>query len=288
MSRLANAILDSSKAYAKGHQAPMLDLTYGGQQGYAPDLTEWVSNQAYIRRNLICLLVSAPTGFASMPHGDKYIATLKSLVELHAQTIEGLAAGLSIETVETAVGGAGEMQEHFTNVTRARSQPVFRFEEKYGLPVFNFFSSWVRWLMMDPDSKVATVGTLAAGQRPTDMLADRYAATMAFIEPDPTHTKVVKSWLITNMFPKGDLELVGRRELSAASEQTTYDVNFTALSQFGEGVDAFCQTLLDKINLVNANPYKRPAFVSKIDADVSAAGGYGSKVDTLASAAASL
>lgn len=288
MSRLTNALLGADKSIAKGRQAPMLDLTYGGQQGYAPDLSEWINNQAYIRRNLICLLVSAPTGFAAIPGGDKMTAILKSLVELHAQTIEGLAAGLSIETVETAVGGAGEMQEHFTNVTRARSQPVFRFEEKYGMPVFMFFQAWVNWLMMNPDSKVANVGTLSAGQRPTDMLADRYSATMAFIEPDPTHTKVVKSWLCTNMFPKGDIELIGRRELTAAGEQTTYDINFTALSQFGDGVDVFCQGLLDKINLVNANPYKRPAFVTKIDEDVQAAGGYATKIETLATAAAAI
>lgn len=268
MARLKEAILQNNRAYSAGHQAPMLDLKYGGQMGYAPDLTEWVSNQSYIRRNVFCLLIEAPKGFDLLQDPDYHIATLRSLVELHPISIDGLNAGLEVETAETPVGGGGEMQEHFVNVTRARSQPVFRFNEKYGMPVAAFFRSWITNLMMDPDSKVANIGTLAQGNRPTDMLADMYSATMAFIEADPTHTKVVKSWLCTNMFPKGTGEITGRREITAGGEPVTYDITFSAISQYGLGVDAFCQRLLSAINITGANPYQRPAFVQAIDPNV--------------------
>lgn len=283
MSRLTDAILQNNQAYAAGRQNPMLDLTKGGQMGFAPDYTQWVSNQSYIRRNLFCLLVEAPRGFTYLQNGDKYTGVLKSLVELHALSIDGLNAGLEVETSETPVGGSGQMQQHFTNVTEARSNPVFRFDEKYGMPVASFFRSWITHLMMDPHSKVANIGTLS-GNKPTDMLADMYSATMIFIEPDPTHTKVVKSWLCTNMFPTGTGEIVGRRDLTAAGEQTTYDINFTALTQFGLGVDQFAQTLLDGINITGANPYLRPAFINEISADVRAAAvGYENQVEQLGS-----
>lgn len=283
MSRLSDAILQSNQAYAAGRQNPMLDLTKGGQMGFAPDYTQWVSNQSYIRRNLFCLLVEAPRGFNYLQNGDKYVGVLKSLVELHALSIDGLNAGLEVETSETPVGGGGQMQQHFTNVTEARSNPVFRFDEKYGMPVASFFRSWITHLMMDPHSKVANIGTLS-GNKPTDMLADMYSATMMFIEPDPTHTKVVKSWLCTNMFPTGTGEIVGRRDLTAAGEQTTYDITFTALTQYGLGVDQFAQTLLDGINITGANPYLRPAFVNEIAADVRAAAvGYENQVEQMGS-----
>ena len=283
MSRLADAILQNNQAYAAGRQNPMLDLTKGGQMGFAPDYTQWVSNQSYIRRNLFCLLVEAPRGFTYLQNGDKYTGVLKSLVELHALSIDGLNAGLEVETSETPVGGSGQMQQHFTNVTEARSNPVFRFDEKYGMPVASFFRSWITHLMMDPHSKVANIGTLS-GNKPTDMLADMYSATMIFIEPDPTHTKVVKSWLCTNMFPTGTGEIVGRRDLTAAGEQTTYDITFTALTQFGLGVDQFAQRLLDGINITGANPYLRPAFINEISADVRAAAvGYENQVEQLGS-----
>ncbi len=285
MSRLSDAILQNNQAYAAGRQNPMLDLTKGGQMGYAPDYTQWVSNQSYIRRNLFCMLLEAPRGFNFLQNGDKYIGVLKSLVELHALSIDGLNAGLEVETSETPVGGGGQRMQHFTNVTEAQSNPVFRFDEKYGMPVASFFRNWITHLMMDPHSKVANIGTLS-GNKPTDMLADMYSATMIFIEPDPTHTKVVKSWLCTNMFPTGTGEIVGRRDLTAAGEQTTYDITFTALTQFGLGVDQFAQSLLNGINITGANPYLRPAFISEIAADVRAASaGYQQQVEQLGATA---
>jgi hypothetical protein len=271
MARVAETIA-SNVGWAQGRQNPMVDLRFGGQMGFAPDLTQYMSNQAYVRKNLICLLIEAPRGFQMLgDQGDKWVGTLRAMVETQALSIEGLQAGLEVDVQDTApVGGGGEMHQDFVNVTRQRSNPVFRFNEKYGMPVSSFFRAWITNLMMDPDSKVANIATLAGGQVPPDMLADMYAATMAFIEPDPTHKKVVKSWLCTNMYPTGTGEVVGRRELTAASEATNYDITFTAISQYGIGVDQFCQKLLDSINITNANPYLRQAFVQEIAADVAA------------------
>jgi hypothetical protein len=266
MARIADAILNGTTAYAGGHNAPMVDLQYGGQMGFAPDLAEWVSNQAYIRRNLICLLVEAPKGFNLLPNPNYWIATLRSLVELHPLSIEGLNAGLEVEVTETPVGGAGQMQEDITDVKETRSSPVFRWNEKYGMPIAAFFRGWITNLLMDPNSKVANINTLST--KPTDMLSDITSATMIFIEPDPTFTKVVKSWLVTNMMPKGTGEITGRRDLTQAAEPVTYDITFTGIAQYGVGVDAFAQTLLTGISLTGANPQNRPAFVQAITQDI--------------------
>lgn len=268
--RVSEAIMPQNVGYAAGRQNAMLDLRYGGQNGFSPNESQWVSNQAYVRKNLICLLVEAPKGFALLPNGDRYTATLRSLVELHAVSIDGLQQGLEVAFEDTSpVGGGNEMHQDFTNVTKQRSNPVFRFNEKYGLPVASFLRAWITNLMMDPESKVANISTLP-NVKPSDMLADMYSATMAFIEPDPTHTKVVKSWLCTNMWPQGTGDINGRRDLTAPGEAITYDINFTAISQVGLGIDAFCQGLLDSINITGANPYNRGAFVQGIAADVAA------------------
>jgi hypothetical protein len=266
MSRLATAILANTTAYAHGHAAPMVDLQNGGQMGFSPDLAGWVSNQTYVRRNLICLLVEAPKGFNLLPDPQSWISTLRALVELHPLSIDGLNAGLEVEFASNPVGGGGQVQEDFTDVKETQSVPVFRWNEKYGMPVAAFFRGWITNLMMDPNSKVANVATLA--NKPADMLSDQTAATMIFIEPDPTFQYVVKSWLVTNMMPKGTGEVVGRRDLTQASDATTYDITFTGIAQFGVGVDAFAQTLLSAISLTGANPQNRPAFVNAITADI--------------------
>lgn len=288
MSRLADVVLGNNKGHSKGHKAPMLDLQYGGQMGYAPDLTEWVSNQAYVRRNLICVLVEAPKGFQMLPNPEYWVGTLRSLVELHPLSITGLNAGLEVETVSNPVGGAGQQQEDFSNVTETQSQISFRWGEKYGMPVFSFLRGWITNLMMDPATKFANIATVN-GSKPTDMLADMYAATMLFMEPDPTMTKVVKSWLVTNMFPKSTGEVTGQRDLTQAGEAPSYDVQFSGIAQFSLGVDEFAQRILDGIKITGANPYHRAAFIDKIAADVIATKrSFTQSVDTLASQAISV
>lgn len=284
MARITDALLDA-KAFGKGSTQPMLDVSYGGQMGYSPNLKEWVSNQAYVRRNLIAVLLEAPRFFQLMPDPQKWVESLKSMIELHARTIEGLNAGLTVELDEHPVGGAGEMQQEVTDVKRARTEPSFGFVEKYGMPIQTFLYNWITYGLMDPDTKYALVGTLS-GEKPDDMLADWYSATVLFIEPDPTHQKVVKSWLVTNMFPKGTGEIIGKRDLTTASEVLNLTVEFTGIAQVGLGVNTFGQEILSSINLANANPYLREAFQNNIASDVSAAvEGYTNGITTLAASA---
>lgn len=268
MARLTEALL-KGKAFSKNQQQEMLDLSYGGQMGFSPDLREWVSNQAYVRRHVFCLLLEAPAAFnyIKTENPDIWVRCLRALVELHPKSIEGLNAGLTVETANTPVGGGGEIQEEFIDVKQAPSQPVFGYaSDKYGMPIQTFIRNWITYAMMDPNSKVANVGTLT--DFPKDMLADQYSATMIFIEADPTHRKVLKAWLCTNMFPKGTGDIKGSRDISNSMQMEELSIEFSALTQYGLGVNAFAQKLLDDINITNANPYLRPSFIDAIHADV--------------------
>lgn len=268
MARLTEAIL-GQKAFGGNANQPMLDLTYGGQHGWAPNLTEWVSNQAYVRRNLVCVLLEAPRFFTLMPDPAKWVSTLKSLLELHCRSIEGFNAALTVDTDEHPVGGAGEMQQEVINVTRARTEPSFTFVEKYGRPIQTFIQHWIQYALMDPETKYALVGTLE--NKPEDLLADWFSCSALFFEPDPTHRKVVQAWVTTNMFPKETGEIVGKRDLTSASEILNLTIPFTGISQYGLGVNLFAQKILDGININNANPYTRKSFIETISSDVAAA-----------------
>lgn len=267
MARPENVLL-GQKAYSSNMTQPMIDPSMGGQFGYAPVLKEWISNQAYVRKNLIPILLESPKFFRRMPDSAKWDSTLKRLVETSARTIEGLRGGLTVEWEEHAVGGGGEFQQEFTDVKRARSEPVFTFVERYGMPIQTFLYHWITYGMMDPDTKYALSGTLT--DAPSDMLADEYTMSMLFMEPDATGRKVMKSWVCANMAPKGTGDIEGKRDQTSASELLTLSIEFTALSQFNLGTNVFAQGILDNIVMTNANPYWRPSFVSEISADVQA------------------
>jgi len=284
MARLQDAILDKAKAPGNGNST-QVDLALSGQNGYMTDIHSFVGNAGYVKRNLIPILLEAPRGFKDLPSPEVWVATLKNLVELHAQTIEGLNSTLTVEFAENAVGGAGEMQEDIANVTRARSVPVFTWPEKYGKSIQHFLTGWIQNLMGDPETKVPRIVSLG-GEGPTDLLPDYTGMTMLFIEPDPTQTQVIHAWLCTNMMPKTGGENLGKRDLTVAGESLIHSVEFTAITQIGAGVDQVAQKFLDGMNLVGVNPNNRPAFVEALTADVaSVETGYAEKVASAASAA---
>lgn len=287
MARYKDSLLGNGEAFAKGKQNVMVNVAKleAGQNGRATQIDGYVSNANYVRRNIIAILVEAPRGFQDLPNSDKWVATLKSLVELHAQSIEGLQSTLTADFVESAVGGAGEFQEDISNVTRARSTPTFTWIEKYGKPINAFLTGWITNLLMDPVSKVPNVVTMNPNA-PTDLLPDYTGATIMFIEPDPTHTRVVEAWLCTNMHPKTAGEVIGSRDLTAGGEVSSYAVEFTALTQHGVGVREFAQRYLDELNRSLVNPNLTPAFVQAIEADVKAAeSGYSNQIDKMSSEA---
>lgn len=280
MSRITDAFL-GQRAFGRGSNQPMLDVTHGGQLGYAPNLTEWVSNQAYVRRQVIPVLLEAPKFFQYMPEPQKWIDTLKAIMELHVRSIEGLQAGVTLEFDSHPVGGAGELQDEVTDSKRARSEVTMTFVDKYGMPIQNFLYQWITYGIMDPDTKFALINTLT-GNRPDDMLADQFTMSMLFMEPDPNHRRVVKSWVGVNMMPKTTGEILGKRNLTEPNELSNLSIEFTGVYQFNLGTNQFAQKILDSINMNNANPYLRPSVIQDISADVAAsAEGYKKNVEDL-------
>ena len=283
MARLAGTLLSS--AYASQYVTPSLDVRMGGQNGYAPDLTQWVSNTAYSAKSGICILLQAPGGFAYFPNPEFYVGALKALFETMPKTITGFARGLETDWVENAVSGGGEMQQDITNVTRARTSPVTTYIEKYGRPIQTFLEEWITNLGMDPDSKVPGIVTLN-GKSPGDLLPDMTTATILFFEPDPTFSTVNKAWITTNVFPKSTGAIEGKRDLQAAQETLEISIDWTGISQSSLGVRLFAQSILDSINLAGANPMTAPAFVSGVNSDVSAqATGYALNAEQLGASA---
>lgn len=268
MSRITDTLL-GNKAFARSANQPMLDLSFGGQHGYAPNYAQFINNAAYVRKNLVPILLEAPKFFQLMPDSAKWVQCLRVLMEEHSRKVDGLNASLKADFDDHPVGGAGEIQQEVVDMKRDRSAPVHTFIEKYGMPVQTFITYWMQYGMMDPNTKFALVGTLT-GQKPDDLLPDWFTATMLYIEPDPLHRKVMKAFLCTNMMPMDNGEVIGTRDLTSPSEILTLAIPFTAITQFGAGVNVFAQKIMDGINITNANPYERAAFIQSISADVAA------------------
>lgn len=280
--RLADAIQQG--AFAEG-KAPMLDPQYGGMHGFAPNLKEWVNNQKYVSRQVIALLLEAPQGFNLLPNGFKYTNALKAWIETHSRSITGLNSTLTVAVAESPVGGANEMHQDPTNVTQERTIPNHQGHDLYGRPFQNLHEFWIRQLIMNQNSKTPEIAALQGGG-PTDMLADMYAATVLYYEPDPSFTSVEKAWLITNFYPLSGGDNTGRRDLTQDGELLDLNITYSGVTQQGAGVINFAAAMHDQLIKANANPYMRESFLDGVSADVASAfGGYQQGVETLANEA---
>lgn len=263
---VTDLLLGEGKGYAREANTGLKQRTQlyagkGGQFGWAPNYDEWIGNQAYVTRPLVCILLRAPRVFSILPDQHLWIGTLKGLLELHAKTIDGFNATMTVQTVDTPFGGGGEVQHEFVNVTREASKPSFTFIEKYGRPVSQFLEYWISYGMMSNETKFAMASALFPDSdvEPTDLLADWYTATCLFMEPDPLHKTVNKAWITGNMFPLTGGEIRAKRDLTSDQEILELNVEFSGLSQYGLGVNDFAQKVLDQINKNRADPYMRPA-----------------------------
>lgn len=267
------------RAAAMGMQNPILDPTYGGQLGYGPDLRYWVNNANMKRMNAIPILLEAPRAWRYLNNPEKRVEVLRAMVELHPRSIEGLDATMNVSVDSTPVGGDGQQQQEFTNVTREVSQPTFTFDEKYGRPIGLTLEDWVTQCMADPATKVANVVT-QEGERPTDMLPDQYTMSMMFIVPDPTWREVVQAFICVNMFPQGKIaDYTARRDVTGNMDLIQYQQQFTALTSVGAGVNLIAKSVLEGIRITNANPNMRASFIKEISPDVlRAANGFAPQV----------
>ncbi len=281
MSRLKGTLL-GTQGYGKLVTAPMVDLKRGGQHGPSTQFDSYISSTAYVRRNMIALLLEAPQGFKLMDNPSKWVEALKALVEVQPLTIEGLQGGLSVDTVDTNFGGSGEIMQDPAKVNRARSQVQFTWKDRYGKPISYFLREWITNLIADPTTNAP--GVISRGtSAPVDLLPDFYGMTCLFFEPDPTNTKVMEAWLTTNMYPLSTGDIIGRRDMSAAGEGSELNIEFAGITQHGYGIRKFAQSLYDRMNMTGMDPNMQKSFIDGVDADIRAVdSGYTNMLDKIA------
>lgn len=263
-SKFADGTLNRYTAYAKS--SPVFNLGYGGQNGHmyrlgliGPDgkpYDEWIFNQAYVKRNVIPIVLQYPKFFDFMPYPDLWIQAYKALMEVHPKSIDGLNSTLSVETDSHPVGGSGEIQEEVTNVTRAPSTPTFVWQEKANRSIQRFLETYIKVAMMDPVTKTANIHAYLNSIDDVGGIytPDFYTGTMLFIEPDVTNKVVTNAWLCCNMFPKSSGDNTGKRDVHSANELVEHSIEFSSLGTPEEPVLVLAQSVLDNLGILNKTP----------------------------------
>lgn len=266
MTRLAGTVTPKT-GYTVGSQMPIVDLANGGSFGHAIDWASYNTDTPHVLQPMTVRVIETPRGFDDLDEPEKWREALVATFERHARQWSGLTSTLSLDTAESDYGNAGEKIEAPRKMTRARSQPTAQYQDKYGRPISHLHIGWGLNLLQDPETNVPNVVT-REGVDARDFLLDYIGATVLFFVTDKSMRYVDMAWLVTGMYPRSFPPEEGKRDSVAGGEMLEFDIEYTGITQTGNGVKLFAQKILNNMSLTLTNPMNREAFVSEIHADV--------------------
>jgi len=262
-SRTSN--IDGDTHYAE--DLPTIDIRYGGQWGALPriggvdsdkPIHEWMHEQSYLRRDVIPIMIQGPRGFNLLPNGTEWLEAIKALFEVHAKTIEGLNSSLTVEHAEHVLGMSGANMREIGNVTReTTSITIGGIQERYGNPFEILLDTWIRYIMMDPDLKVPLITRVAAADSlPKAWTSEWYSCTVMFIEPDPLYRMPVHAWLVSNLYPSGNPDIIGGKDKTTgrAIKEISVDMGGFAIPHTNKRVKALASKIISNLKLWEKDP----------------------------------
>lgn len=248
------------------------NMVNNGYHGWAAEIGDHVSNQHYVSRPLVCVMLDPPKLLTKIEGGQATIDALKALVEVHAQTITGFNAQTTWTFDQRPAGGAGAQHHEVVNATREQPTPTFTFVEKYGRPVSRLLNFWGRYLMMDPDAKFALI-TIMKSLEFKDLGPDMTTATMLFYEPTADMLDVTNAWLCVNMMPDTDGPQESQRDMNSQQNMRDITVTFTALAAVGPAIDYMAKSIMLATNTLKADPFMaQPVGIQGISPELQATG----------------
>lgn len=274
----ADVLLENT-GYAVGANHLLNDVRKGSQFGWSPRFSQWMSSSADVPPNLVCVLLRSPGFFQVMDDPSAWHMALKELFEVHARKWEGFNATLTAEFSDHQFGGGGEIQHELVDMKREPSVPKINLVDKRGAPFQMLHEYWMRYGGMDPATKVPLTSTLAKARTPEmkreASIAGWYTASALFFEPDRNFQDVVRAWTCVNMFPKSSGTVERNMDKTSARTQSELDIEYTAISDYSDGSIRLAQSLLERINILGADPKKRDNWITDPAPELWGDGGYG-------------
>lgn len=285
----SDMILQNAGPVTNVHSVSM-NPQYGGQFGWTPNYKQFLSKQAHVRRHVVPVMLAAPKFVDFTGNPDLWRKMLKMIMEVHPESIEGLNATLEVSTDTHNFGGGGQLFHEAVDSKMTQSEIVKNYTDTYGYGLSRTLQYWIDYAILNAEAKAALVSTLSPTQTsklPAAWTADYYSAIMMYYEPDPLHRRVQRAWLVGNMWPTSSGDITGKSDKANAMEIAKLSIKFTGFTQHTDGVTRLAQEFVNTLRFTNADPWKQPAFVEKLNDTLTDLPGWKSTVDDLSTAVTS-
>lgn len=256
-------------------KASSADPTVGGQHGYMAEFGQMNNSTPYIPQNVVARLIAAPRAFdLYQGNAEKLYSILKSIVELHPVTINGLDSTVTLDTASVPFGHSGQELHVAARASRARSTPQHEYNDVGQRSIANFLEWWATELFMDPDTQMPNILTRGFNLPSGSLTIAFRTATVLYFEPDPTWTRPVNAWLCANWFPTSGLpSRQGKRDQQSSLSPLNFTLETQPITDSGNGALTLAQKMMDEMLLTRDHPmFRAPVFDS---VDPSVVKGYG-------------
>lgn len=284
MSTIEQRYLKPGRAYNDG-KSRLPDLRFGGQFGYAANLSELVSTTPYIAKDIIVNITRYPGMYDLMPDGDLRKETLKQLVEVHTESITGFDRTITLGTSDVVISASGAKIRPVNESRINHSDLTLNYAMDFqGEPIKAFWSEFIRIGIWDPYLQRPAISTLELEEDlPGDWTLDMYTWDMVCYEPDVHFKYAHKAWEIWGCHPLTGGDDKGAKDPLNAKSVDKMAFPITGIDISNNGTKQIAQAIMDKVKIVGANPYnlKSPLTEEQIKEVVDGKGGYFSTLENV-------
>lgn len=271
--------------YHNGTKGPgsMLSGEFGGQWSTNGNVigrldinglakAEWISSQAHIQGDVQGLLLQYPIFMDMMPEEKRYKRQLKSFIETHLETVEGLNSAITIETERNMLGAAGNVFIDEVVGARAEASSVtVTATDKYGMVFSKLFEDYISYGIMDHNTQKVIVSNFSKEARAyikrSAWLHDMFSMTILWYATDVTNLIVQRAWLHFGAFPTTDSGLAGSANRGSAKAIHKITIPLAGPAITNKHIDKYAQEKLDAMAVRFGNPnHQLP--VNATDADI--------------------
>ncbi len=223
------------------------NIITGAQLGFGNNLPNIDAATPLVLRPLVPIITHVPTMFTLV---DGLQDILKSLIENHTRSIDGVDLQYTMDSGTTPAGQDGQELNVPTNAKRAQVNPQMMLPEINGNLVWNLFRLWMR-MMKDPDTQASSLaGIVPSNQILPPHVLSMYTMDMLFIQYDTTlrPENIVDGYFITSMWPN-DIGTAGFKKTIGTSDVVERTVAFHGVLQHNDNTRAVAQSVAQMLQL---------------------------------------
>lgn len=255
------------KAYNLGSTA-VVNSTYGGQHGFAPNNYNYVQEQPYVSQRPYCVNLATPSAFSGLPQGSTLTGLLRSYMETRSREWSGLTSRTSVEYHDVTWAG-GSTLSFPTGSTRQFGTITHMALDPEGETFSKLFDTWIEYLISDPVIRHPKIITLNYGG---DLLLDEISMASVYFEPNRQWTNVRHAFLVLGQMPKeGPNYEFGFNTENTAGAVREISTEFTGLMEFDTlAAKEIALSVMKRMPLYNPGGISAPAGFKTQTSDLNA------------------